>query len=58
MKLVNKNVPYSEELEDELEFYGFTNGQDFFKSEDGNRISWQADQLDSYHDGILSPFFP
>ena len=52
MKFVKKNVPYSEELEDELEFYGFTNGQDFFKSEDGSRLSWQVDQLDSYHDDM------
>ena len=52
MKFVKKNVPHSEELEDELEFYGFTNGQDFFKSVDGCRLSWQIDQLDLYHDDM------
>jgi len=47
-KFVEKTVPYNVELEDELEYYGFKNGRDFFKSRDGSCLSWLKADLDDY----------
>ena len=52
-KFVIETFPYSEELETELEFYGFVEGKDFFKLKDGlikDFLSWE-----SHLAGYMSP---
>ena len=44
-KLIDKFVPYSEELENELVYYGFKNERDFYRPHYGGLLSWNLYDL-------------